>query len=135
VIFIKPKRADEIRKMLCGCEDCQDIDLYFTKLQKLGEMYENDDVYNNLSLFSLALASPERLIILNVLKEKDRCVCELETILNKSQSTISHHLRKLVTAGLIKGWKKDKFTYYTLLEEKLKNYIEILNKEFDYKLA
>ncbi|GAH16082.1 unnamed protein product, partial [marine sediment metagenome] len=37
------------------------------------------------------------------------CVCELETILNKSQSTISHHLRKLVVAGLIQGYKKQKY--------------------------
>ena len=126
--FIKPKRATEIRKMLCGCEDCRDNNVYFTKLQKLGEKYENDDAYNNLSLFSLALASPERLIILNVLKEKDRCVCELETILNKSQSTISHHLRKLVSAGLIQGYKKQKFTYYHLFKEELKQNLTIFNK-------
>lgn len=46
-------------------------------------------------------------MILKALKDRDRCVFELEFILDKSQSTISHHLRKLACAGLIKGYKKE----------------------------
>lgn len=130
MVNIKPKRELEIKKMLCGCEKCSNIDSYFTNLKKLGEEYENDEKIKSLAAFSLALNSPERLIILKVLNEKDRCVCELESILNKSQSTISHHLRKLVSANLIKGWKKDKFTYYSLLRNKLNKNLSLLNELF-----
>ena len=130
MVNIKPKREVEIKKMLCGCETCSNIDSYFMNLKKLGENYENDEEINSLAAFSLALNSPERLIILKALSEKDRCVCELEAILNKSQSTISHHLRKLVSAELIKGWKKDKFTYYSLLRNNLEKNLSLLNEHF-----
>ena len=53
---------------------------------------------------------------------------ELEAILNKSQSTISHHLRKLVSAGIIQGYKKQKFTYYHLFREELNQNLDILNE-------
>lgn len=78
--------------------------------------------------FTVAISSKERIIIINALKKQDRCVCELEAILNKSQSTISHHLRKLVVAGLIQGYKKQKFTYYHLIKEELIKNLDILNQ-------
>ena len=64
----------------------------------------------------------------NALKEKDRCVCELEVILNKSQPSISHHLRILEGAGLIRGWKKGKFTYYGIERNNFKIYLSDLIK-------
>ena len=54
---------------------------------------------------------------------------ELEAILNKSQSTISHHLRKLERAELIHSFKKGNYTYYGRIKEKLKDYIEKFNNE------
>ena len=57
---------------------------------------------------------------------KERCVCELEAILDKSQSTISHHLRKLERANLITGFKKGNYTYYHLNDEVLKLNMKLL---------
>jgi ArsR family transcriptional regulator len=67
--------------------------------------------------------------LIESLKKKEYCVCELEAILNKAQSTISHHLRELEKIGLIRGWKKGKFTHYKLLKEKLRYYINLLEEE------
>ena len=58
------------------------------------------------------------------------CVCELEAILDKSQSTISHHLSKLKTVGLIRGWKKGNYTYYGLNKEIYSNFKELFQSEF-----
>ena len=74
--------------------------------------------------FGTAISSIERLILLKSLIKKDRCVCELEVILDKSQSTVSHHLRKLETSELVKGYKKGNFTYYHLNK---KNLIELID--------
>ena len=94
----------------------------------MGKELEENKTFEAIEKFTLALASKERLIIINALKEQDRCVCELETILDKSQSTISHHLRKLVVAGLIQGYKKQKFTYYHLFKEEFVKNLDILNQ-------
>jgi len=106
--------------MLCSCEDVINSNEYFKELQELGENLRKDDLLNNLLIFLSALGNKERFIIFTSLKEKDRCVCELEVILKKSQSSISHHLRILEGAGLIRGWKKGKFTYYGIEHENFK---------------
>ena len=125
---MKQKRAQEIKKMLCVCENCSDSTSDFDKLLELGKELGENNKLDVLERFSSAIASKERLIIINALKGQDRCVCELEAILNKSQSTISHHLRKLVAAGLIQGYKKQKFTYYHLFKEELKHNITTFNQ-------
>ena len=114
--------------MLCDCKDCSNSNNYFKDLLNLGKELKQDIKLDIIEKFTAAISSKERLIIINALKKQDRCVCELETILNKSQSTISHHLRKLVVAGLIQGYKKQKFTYYHLFRDELTKKLEILNQ-------
>jgi len=125
---MKQKRAEEIKKMLCSCEDCSDSSSDFDNLIRMGKDLEDNKNLDVIERFTSAIASKERLIIIKALRQQDRCVCELETILNKSQSTISHHLRKLVSAGLIQGYKKQKFTYYHLFKEVLKQNITMFNQ-------
>ena len=127
------KHKAEVVGKLCSCNEvCTDPSDYFIKLRKLGKDLKQNESFINLSNFGMALASIERLIILTALKDSDRCVCELEAILDKSQSTISHHLRKLERANLITGWKKGNFTYYGLVKNQLKSYLRILSDEFDF---
>jgi ArsR family transcriptional regulator len=127
---MKQKRAQEIRKMLCSCDECSNSNPIFDSLLKLGKELEENKNLDAIERFTMAVASKERLIIIKALNAKDRCVCELETILNKSQSTISHHLRKLVAVGLIQGYKKQKFTYYHLFKEELKHNLTTFNQNF-----
>jgi len=129
VIKINIERTVEVKKMLCSCDGMCDSGNYFENLQNFGIELKSDENFRDLEDFAGALASKERLIILKSLKEKDRCVCELETILDKSQSTISHHLRKLERVNLIKSWKKGSYTYYGLEKEQLNSYLKVLNKE------
>lgn len=120
MFVLKNNRENEIKVMLCSCEDIINSNEYFKELRELGENLRKNDLLNNLLIFLSALGNKERFIILTSLKEKDRCVCELEVILKKSQSSISHHLRILEGAGLIRGWKKGKFTYYGIEHENFK---------------
>ena len=127
MIIINLERQEEIKKMLCSCKDyCTD---YFLNLQNKGFELKIKEEFKDLEIFFNALASKERLIIIESLKDQDRCVCELEAILDKSQSTISHHLRKLERAGLIYSFKKGNYTYYGLIKDILEEYIEIFNNE------
>jgi len=118
-------------EMLCACDGVCSSSEYFDNLQNIGQELKFDENYVNMADFGAAISSIERLIILNSLKEKDRCVCELEAILNKSQSTISHHLRKLERANLIRSWKKGSYTYYGLKKEQLQSFLKILSKVFN----
>ena len=79
-----------------------------------------------------AMSDETRIRILNLLKEGDLCVCELEILLDLNQSNASRHLNKLTNAKIIDYYKKAKFVYYRLVEDTLKEYpfiIELLNNE------
>ncbi|MFX1310797.1 MAG: ArsR/SmtB family transcription factor, partial [Promethearchaeota archaeon] len=125
---MKQKRKSEIKGMLCSCEECIDSEYIFKNLQNFGYNLKHDDNFNSILNISNALGNKERLTILFSLKEKARCVCELEAILDKSQPSISHHLRELEKADLIRGWKKGKFTYYSFFKDELKKYLDLLNR-------
>ncbi|UCC18907.1 MAG: helix-turn-helix transcriptional regulator [Promethearchaeota archaeon] len=123
------KHEKGIKAKLIKCEDVEDVDFHFKHLRILGNELIQQTRFNNLIEFLNALSNKKRLIILNILKEKDRCVCELEAVLDESQPSISHHLKILERVGLIKGWKKGKFTHYDLIEEKIRAFIELLTQE------
>ena len=127
---MKAKRETEIKEMLCSCAECANKDKYYIDLRELGKNLRRDEDLDSVLTFLNALGNEDRIKIVKALKEKDRCVCELEAILDKSQPSISHHLRELEKANLIRGWKKGKFTYYTIMKEELINQLTALNQEF-----
>ena len=58
----------------------------------------------DLAAFAKALAHPARIAILNVLADRNECICgEIVDILPLAQSTVSQHLKELKNAGLIDG--------------------------------
>ena len=63
-----------------------------------------------------ALGDPARVRIVNVLATTDEpvCVCELIEPLGLSQPTVSHHLKKLVDAGLLEREQRGKWAYFSL---------------------
>jgi ArsR family transcriptional regulator len=63
-----------------------------------------------------ALASEDRLRVLEALRDSERCGCELQVVLNAPQSTVATHLRKLKQAGLVKSRKKGKWSYYRIAD-------------------
>lgn len=98
-------------------------------LQDLGKNLEKSDKFKKLLEFCYVIGNKERLKIIAALKDNDHCVCELEAILDKSQPSISHHLRILESVGLIRSFKKGKFTHYDLVKEQFELYLNLLQQE------
>jgi ArsR family transcriptional regulator, arsenate/arsenite/antimonite-responsive transcriptional repressor len=67
------------------------------------------------SLFK-ALADPHRVRIVNLLATSAEpvCVCDLQAVLGLAQPTVSHHLKKLVGAGLLTRTQRGTWAYYAL---------------------
>ena len=63
-----------------------------------------------------ALADPHRVKILNLLATRPEPdgVCEFTGPLGLSQPTVSHHLKKLVEAGLLEREQRGTWAYYGL---------------------
>jgi ArsR family transcriptional regulator len=63
-----------------------------------------------------ALGDPARVRIVNLLATSDGsvCACELNGPLGLAQPTVSHHLKKLVEAGLLAREQRGKWAYFSL---------------------
>ena len=61
-----------------------------------------------------ALADDNRVRILNLLRKRSMCVCELESVLNINQSNVSRHLLKLKEAEIIDFEKQGQFVFYKI---------------------
>jgi ArsR family transcriptional regulator len=83
-------------------------------------MLSDDEAQATASLFK-ALADPARVRIVNVLatRREPVCVCELIAPLGLAQPTVSHHLKKLVAAGLLRREQRGVWAYYSIDEEAL----------------
>ncbi len=63
-----------------------------------------------------ALSDPARVKIMKMLQHKTMCVCEIQTALDKAQSTTSKHLKILEDAGLITYQKNGLWVNYKLAD-------------------
>jgi ArsR family transcriptional regulator len=72
-----------------------------------------------------ALSDPTRLRILLLLLQRERCVCELTSILEMEQSRISHQLRVMRNAELVEDIREGKWIIYRISENKKKDSKEI----------
>jgi ArsR family transcriptional regulator, arsenate/arsenite/antimonite-responsive transcriptional repressor len=62
-----------------------------------------------------ALSDDTRLSILEMLRDGERCVCELQDELDAAQSRLSFHLRVLREAGLVADRKDGRWSYYSIV--------------------
>lgn len=104
--------------------DKDQLEVRKQKLSSLVNRLDEEALHSETRIFK-ALADPNRLRIVKLLKEGELCACELTIALPSSQSTVSHHLSVLKSAGLIKERKEGKWSYFRLSEGAV---IEILNQ-------
>jgi len=64
-----------------------------------------------------ALSETTRLQIVDLLRDGERCVCELTDALDIGQSLLSFHLRVLKDAGLVADRREGRWAYYELNRE------------------
>jgi ArsR family transcriptional regulator len=97
-------------------------------LKRILSKIPSDEVFEVKSEQFKAISDPTRLKILYLLQEGELCVCEIIMALEKPQSTISHHLNVLKSAGFIKGRKEGVWIHYKLVNPEIVDLIEDLVK-------
>jgi ArsR family transcriptional regulator len=95
----------------------------------LVEPIEADEAEELASGFKL-LADPIRLRILSLIAnapEAAMCGCELPTILDRSQPTVSHHLSLLTEAGLLTRERRGKWAWFSVEADRVAVLRDALN--------
>ena len=93
-------------------------------------MDNNFEQFNERAEFLKVLAHPVRLCIVKGLLKKGKCnVSHMQNCLDMPQSTISQHLQKLRTSGIIEGERNGLEVNYKVCDERVEKLIEILFDE------
>lgn len=61
-----------------------------------------------------AFCDENRIKILQLLKDGEKCACRLLEEMNITQPTLSHHMKILCDSGIVKGRKEGKWTHYSI---------------------
>ncbi len=80
------------------------------------DMPDEEDLYDLAELFKV-FGDSTRIRILYVLFESEMCVCDIAALLSMSQSAISHQLRVLKQARLVRSRREGKTVYYFLADD------------------
>lgn len=62
-----------------------------------------------------ALSDETRLCLVAMLRDGERCVCDLTAALDSGQSRLSFHLKVLKEAGLVQDRREARWSYYSLV--------------------
>lgn len=80
----------------------------------------------DVALICKALGDSNRLQIVQMLSEGEKCGCKLLEAFEITQPTLSHHMRILTECGLVNARKEGKWSHYSLNCETLKEYKQFI---------
>ncbi len=108
----------------CNCEV-----IHPELVDKVKDIMPDENELYDLSDFFKVFADGTRIKIMWALEESELCVCDLAVLLNMTKSAISHQLKSLRAANLVKYRKEGKVVFYSLKDDHVK---EILEKGMEH---
>lgn len=89
------------------------------------EAQESEEVLDGLADFYKIFGDSTRLKILSALLQGEMCVGTITEVLEMSQSSVSHQLRTLKRARLIKSRKEGKWVFYSISDNHVSTIYEM----------
>ncbi len=111
-----------------SCEQDIFCDVPMIHEETVREVFEampDDGLLFDMAEFFKVFGDSTRVRILFALHHSELCVCDLSALLSMSQSAISHQLRILKNARLVSSRREGKVVYYSLLDDHVKDIIEV----------
>ena len=75
-----------------------------------------------------ALGDGNRLQIVQMLSDSEKCGCKLLEAFEITQPTLSHHMKVLCECGLVNDRKEGKWHYYSINKAVLKEFCDYINR-------
>lgn len=105
------KRTNEI----CDCKV-----IHEEVVKRVNENIPNDHILINLANLYKIIGDPTRVKILYTLEDNELCVCDICVLLNMTQSAISHQLKVLKNARIVKNRREGKNVFYSLDDDHIR---------------
>ena len=101
-------------------ESCSCNIVHKDVVEEVKDKLPQEEILYDLAELFKVFGDSTRIKIICSLFESEMCVCDLSALLNISQSAISHQLRVLKSARLVKFRRAGKVIYYSLDDEHIK---------------
>ena len=112
-------------------EQCADFHIHEEIVEKVdADMPDEEILYDLAELFKI-FGDSTRIKILYVLFESEMCVCDIAQLLGMTQSAISHQLRLLKQAKLVKSRRQGKLVGYSLADEHVKTILGMAKEHLE----
>lgn len=105
-------------------EICECNAIHHDVINEVNKIMPDEELLYDLAELFKVFGDTTRVRILCALFEHEMCVCDISTLLGMSQSSISHQLRVLKSAKLVKNRKEGKVVYYSLTDAHVKHIFE-----------
>lgn len=107
-----------------NAEICDLIYVHEDLVKKVrSELPGEDTLYDLTELFRI-FGDSTRIRILYVLSASEMCVCDIAALLGMTQSAISHQLKALKNARLVKSRREGKTVFYSLADSHVRTIID-----------
>ena len=98
------------------CSICELIHVHEEIVNRVSQEMPDEDALFDLSELFKVFGDSTRIRILYCLFENEMCVCDIATLLNMTQSAISHQLSVLKKSKLVKSRRSGKTVFYSLAD-------------------
>lgn len=106
-------------------DSCEEFCIHTDAVAKAkSRMPKLDTLFSLAELFKM-FGDTTRIRIMCALFENELCVCDIADILGMGQSAVSHQLRLLRTANLVKVRREGKSSFYSLDDEHIQKIYEM----------
>lgn len=110
-------------------EECLDTTIHKENINKvLNDMPDDNTICDLADLFKV-FGDSTRIKIIYSISKKELCVCDIAETISMTHSAVSHQLKNLKQARLVKSRKDGKIVYYSLDDEHIKG---IFNQSLEH---
>lgn len=107
----------EVEKVI----NCHCTIIHQNTIDKVKEDMLDENLLSDLADLYKVFGDTTRVKILHVLAKAEMCVCDISALLGMNSSSVSHQLKTLRQAKLVKYRKEGKVVYYSLADEHVKH--------------
>ena len=104
----------------CDCEVIHESMVHDTR-----EKLKPEEDYGNLAALYKLFGDSTRVKLLHALEQNELCVCDLAVLLGVTKSAVSHQLKALRLANLVKSRRDGQIIYYSLADEHVKQILDM----------
>ncbi|MDD5660043.1 MAG: metalloregulator ArsR/SmtB family transcription factor [Actinomycetota bacterium] len=105
-------------------ESCSCTMIHEDVVKKVKKTISDEDKFYELAELFKVLGDLTRVKIIKALLESEMCVCDISALFGMNQSAISHQLRILKQARLVKFRREGKVVYYSLDDDHVRQLVD-----------